>query len=305
MTHPTTFHPSGSSNRQGTSKFSVLIPTWNNLEMLAHAIQALRRHSTFSHQVIVHVNEGIDGTLEWVREHDLDHTHCPVNSGICYGLNAAATLARTDYLVYLNDDMVVLPGWDQPLAAEIESIAGPSFFLSSTLIEPDFSGNKCAIAPLDFGRSLDEFDESGLLAKLPSLPKQDWTGATWPPAVVHRSIWNLVGGYSTEFTPGFASDPDFSMKLWRLGIRHFKGVGDSLAYHFMSQSTGRWRRASSKKHLGRARFLNKWGMTISTFSRHILRLGEPWEGPLEDPGGSQLRYHLVRSRIKRSLQPWR
>ena len=31
-------------------------------------------------------------------------------------------------------------------------------------------------------------------------------GATIPPNIVHRDIWDLVGGYSIEYSPGMYSD---------------------------------------------------------------------------------------------------
>ena len=50
--------------------FSIIIPTWNNLPYLRLVIESLRRHSMHSHQIIVHVNDGSDGTLAWVRDVD-------------------------------------------------------------------------------------------------------------------------------------------------------------------------------------------------------------------------------------------
>jgi len=41
---------------------SVVIPTWNNLDMLKLCLRSVREHSELSHQVVVHVNEGTDGT---------------------------------------------------------------------------------------------------------------------------------------------------------------------------------------------------------------------------------------------------
>jgi hypothetical protein len=45
--------------------FTILIPSWNNLPYLRLCIGSIRRNSRFPHQVIVHVNEGSDGTLDW------------------------------------------------------------------------------------------------------------------------------------------------------------------------------------------------------------------------------------------------
>ena len=59
--------------------FSVLIPTWNNLPYLKLCVESIRQHSVFNHQIIIHVNEGTDGTLEWVEKEGLDYTYIIIN----------------------------------------------------------------------------------------------------------------------------------------------------------------------------------------------------------------------------------
>src|ERR1041385_4663150 len=83
-----------SSNREGI--FSIIIPTWNNLAFLQCCIASIRKNSTFAHQIIVHVNEGKDGTLEWLKSQpDVDYTHSRENVGICYALNYCRQLMAT------------------------------------------------------------------------------------------------------------------------------------------------------------------------------------------------------------------
>ena len=218
--------------------FSILIPAWNNLPYLQLAVASIRRHSAHAHQIIVHVNDGSDGTLAWVREQGLTHTHSEQNIGICLAVNESATHAEHDLIVYLNDDMVVCPGWDTRLMARIAALPTRLFMVSGTMIEPRETGNACVVVA-DFGDSADSFRETELLAALPRLARPDWAGATWPPTVVHRDVWFQVGGYSNEFSPGMSSDNDFSMKLWQAGCRHFIGVGNALVYHFQCKSTGK------------------------------------------------------------------
>jgi glycosyltransferase involved in cell wall biosynthesis len=118
-------------------KFSILIPTWNNLEYLKLCIESIRKNSFYKHQIILHLNEGSDGTLEWVKEQaDIDYTHSRENIGVCYALNILRPLMKTDYLLYMNDDMYVCPGWDKELSDEINKIGHNHFFISSTCIEP-------------------------------------------------------------------------------------------------------------------------------------------------------------------------
>ena len=258
--------------------FSILLPTWNNLPYLQLAVRSIRQHSRFPHQIIVHANEGADGTVEWLLEQeDISFTHSPANIGVCYALNLARSLAETDYLVYLNDDMYLLPGWDTAFSEEIQALGHPRFYLSATAIEPDNTGNPCALVG-DYGRTVETFREAALLAEFRHLHKDDWQGATWPPNVVHRQLWDLVGGLSVEFSPGMYSDPDFSRKLWAAGVRYFKGIGHCRAYHFGSKSVGR-----ITKNDGRKTFLRKWGIKPSTFTRGYLRRGEPFDGALEEP----------------------
>lgn len=262
----------------GDEVFSIVVPTWNNLPFLELCVRSIRENSAFPHQIVLHVNDGSDGTAEWARAEGLAFSRTPDNCGVCLACNAARPLARTPYIVYMNDDMFVLPGWDSALKEEIDAAGGEPFFLSATMIEPYPTRSKPVIGGHDYGTTPETFDEARLVREFASLPKEDWSGATRPPNVMPAWLWDLVGGYSVEFSPGLYSDPDLSAKLWVAGVRRFKGVARSRVYHFVSKSVGR-----IVPNDGRAQFLAKWGMAPSTFYRFFLRKGEPWTGPLETP----------------------
>lgn len=264
--------------------FSILVPSWNNLEYLRLCVEGIRRFSARRHQIVLHVNEGSDGTLEWARKEGLAHTFTERNTGICWGVNAARGLARGKYLVYMNDDMVPCPGWDAALEREIGRAPGDWFCLSATMIEPYPTRSRPVVAPVDFGRTPGTFDPQRLALEAGALAKRNWAGATRPPTLVPTALWDMVGGYSTEFSPGLYSDPDFTMKLWRAGVRHFMGVGDSLVYHFVSKTLSRL-----EPNDGRRQFLRKWGITAREFQNRYLRLGEDFGGALDEPKGAGLR----------------
>jgi glycosyltransferase involved in cell wall biosynthesis len=254
-------------------EFSILIPSWNNLPYLKLCIESIHKNSRFSHQIIVHINEGSDGTLEWVQQQNIDYVHSSKNIGVCYALNLCRALAQTSYILYMNDDMYVCPGWDEYLKTEINNIGHNYFFLSATAIEP-VASSPCAIE-YDFGTDILSFNEEKLLKEYNELPMKDWQGATWPPNIVHITMWDIVGGYSIEFSPGMYSDPDFSMKLWMAGIRLFKGVSKSRVYHFGSRSVKR-----VKKNRGYFTFISKWGITSSTLTKLYLKRGKEYDGLL-------------------------
>jgi len=79
---------------------------------------------------------------------------------------------------------------------EISSIGHNYFFLSGTAIEATPQSNCSIEANLVQARMI---SGKRLLLDYASLPMQDWLGATWPPNIVHKEVWDLVGGYSIEF----------------------------------------------------------------------------------------------------------
>lgn len=257
--------------------FSIVIPTWNNLSYVRLCVESIRKNSHHPFEIILHINDGSDGTSEWAKHEGLPHTHTATNAGICVAVNSAASLAKGDHIVYMNDDMYCCPGWDAALLDEIKSLPDDNFMISSTMIEPVDTGNKAVIVA-DFGKSTESFKEKALLESLTSLQKSDWSGSTWPPVVISKRMWHIIGGFSIEFSPGMASDDDLSMKMWAAGCRYFKGVGNSLVYHFQTKSTTRIR-----KNDGRKTFIFKWGITSSFFNKYFLKKGENFSGPLQDP----------------------
>jgi len=48
------------SKKEKKPTFSILIPTWNNLNFLKLCIDSLKKNSRYKHQIIVHINEGND-----------------------------------------------------------------------------------------------------------------------------------------------------------------------------------------------------------------------------------------------------
>ena len=61
--------------------FSIIIPSLNNIEYLKFAIDSLKKNSKFNnHEIIVHVNIGSDGTLDFLKENDIKYTFTDYNA---------------------------------------------------------------------------------------------------------------------------------------------------------------------------------------------------------------------------------
>ena len=88
----------------------------------------------------------------------------------------------------------------------------------------------------DCGDKVEDFNEEKLLNNYKELNYFDYQGSNWAPHLIRKEIWDEIGGFSEEFNPGFASDPDLNMKLWNKGVRIFKGLSKLKVYHFGSIS---------------------------------------------------------------------
>ena len=260
--------------------FSILIPTFNNVKYLELCIDSIKKNSKFDHQIIVHVNIGDDGTIEYLNKINIEYTHTKYNSGICEGINKASDLAKFDYFLYAHDDFYFCPLWDEVLKNEIDLVGHNNFYLSGTMMH---SGQ----IPFDCGDNIDDFDEKKFLENYKDLNYYNFQGSTWAPTLVHRDIWDKVGGFSEEFFPGTGSDPDFNMKLWKLGIRIFKGINDFKVYHFGSivlrKKINEIKKNSKYGSKGAKIFILKWGITIKFFKKFYLRSDTIYDGPLKEP----------------------
>ncbi len=257
--------------------FTIVIPTYNNLEYLKCCLNSLEKNSKLKHQIVVHVNEGKDGTVKYLKEKGVEHTVTTYSAGVCEAVNQAAAKAKCDYILYSHDDFYFCPGWDEVMMAEIKRIGHKNFYLSGLMLCP---------SQLGCGDTVENFDEQKLLKTYQNTSRNDFQGSTWAPHVVHKDTWDAVDGLSEEFFPGHASDPDFNMKLWQYGVRIFRGLGQSPVYHFGSvtlRKKNTWNFSYRISSGNTKKFLYKWGISVKFFRKHYLKSDTPYDGPLTTP----------------------
>ena len=274
---------------------SIIIPSLNNIEYLKILISSIEKNSLYNHEIIVHVNENLDNTSKYLEEKKIKFTYSNKNIGLCSAVNQAANLATTNYILYTHDDMYFLPNWDKVLEKEIKKTNNKFFYFSGTMIQ-----EKGADLVLDAGTDFNNFDEKYLLKNYKNINIHDHQGSHWAPHVVHRDIWNKIGGFSEEFNPGDGSDSDLNMKLWNSGVRIFKGLNDFKVYHFGSISMRK--KKDLIRNNGTKTFLKKWGITHRFFFKHYLKTGTIYNGPLTNPKKTIIFFiELFICKIKKGL----
>ena len=260
--------------------FSIIIPTYNNLKYLKICLESLKKNSFYKHEIILHINEGSDGTLEFAYKEKIKFSFSKKNDGICIGCNNAAKMSNNEYILYAHDDMYFCPDWDTVMMEEVNKIGNNRFYLSGIMINGGHIKYSC-------GDNAESFNEHKLLNDYKDLHHFDFQGSTWAPHLIHKDTWNRVGGFSEEFSPGTGSDPDLNMKLWKDGIRIFKGLAKSKVYHFGSIVTRQKEKKFTSKtetgNKGNKIFLLKWQITIKFFKNYFLKSDTIYEGPLSEP----------------------
>ena len=258
--------------------FTIVIPTLNNLKYLKFCLESIYKNSKYNHQIVPHVNIGDDGTIEYLKEESIEFTHTNYNAGICKGVNLAASKAKFDFILYAHDDFYFCPDWDEILKNEIDKIGHNDFYLSGTMVHNGQIKFNC-------GDTIETFDEKKFLNFHKDHNFYDFQGSTWAPHLIHKNLWNRVGGFSEEFYPGTGSDPDLNMKLFKEGIKIFKGINNFKVYHFGSIVTRKYK--DNKTILtetgsrGGKIFLLKWGFSIKFFKKFLIESDIPYQGPLK------------------------
>jgi len=275
-------------------KLSIIIPTFNNLNYLKLFLSSIKNNSSFKHEIILHINEGSDGTLEYAKKNNIKFSFSLKNIGLCSSMNKAYALTTTNYILYAHDDMYFCKNWDYFLVNEINNQKNNLYYLSGTNVS-----TRHGLINYDCGNNISDFDEKKFekFCLLDNTP--DLQSSHWAPHLIHKELWDKIGGFSEEFNPGDGSDPDFCMKLWNENVRVFKAISKFKVYHFNSKTT---RNSKVILNNGTKTFLFKYGFNPRFFRKHYLRGNIsiiPYIGTLTNPN-KNIRYYidLIKCNIK-------
>jgi glycosyltransferase involved in cell wall biosynthesis len=259
-------------------EISIICPTFNNLNYLRLFIKSIKENSFFNHELIFHINDGSDGSLNFIRSEKIKYTHSNDNIGLCSAVNNAFTKSTKQYILYAHDDMYFCKNWDKFLEKEVNLYKDNLFYLSGTNVS-----YKDGLINYDCGNSHENFDIKKFNDFCINDKSKSLQGSHWAPHLIPRDLWIKIGGFSEEFNPGDGSDPDLCCKLWFHGnVRIFKCVSLFKVYHFGSVTI---RKNKLKKNNGTKLFLLKWRFNPRFFRKYYLcgNKIKIFDGPLQEP----------------------
>ncbi|MCI8510785.1 MAG: glycosyltransferase [Lachnospiraceae bacterium] len=215
---------------------SIVIPVYNQVHYTyACLLSILENTPDVSYEILIADDVSTDATKELNRYVE-NVTVCrnATNQGFLRNCNQAAKAARGKYIMFLNNDTQVTPGWLSSLVNLLES--DPSIGMAgSKLVYPDGRLQEAGGiiwsdgSGWNYGR-LDDPDK----AEYNYVKDVDYiSGAA---ILLSVSLWKQIGGFDDRFAPAYCEDSDLAFAVRQAGYRvvyqplskviHFEGVSN-------------------------------------------------------------------------------
>jgi O-antigen biosynthesis protein len=196
---------------------SIIIPVFNHWRDSLACLESIARLTIgLSYEVIIVDDGSSDLTPELLKRIEgMVAIRNEQNLGFIGSCNRGAAVARGDFLVFLNNDTVVTPGWLEALARTFRTIPGTGY-VGAKLVYPDGRLQEAGsvIWRDGTGWNYGKLDDAGH-------PKYNFTrevdycsGAC---AMVPRALFEQLGGFDAEFTPAYYEDTDLAFKIRHAG----------------------------------------------------------------------------------------
>lgn len=232
---------------------SFIIPLYNQLPHTRACLESL--HATLpaglSHEIILVDDASTDGTREFLRELAPPHVvlRNERNLGYAGSNNRAARIAQGKLLALLNNDLILTPGWLEPMldaAALPRSGVVGNIQLSASTGELDHAGIIFHEGgyPIHRRAALAEVRAEGPVVAMPAV-----TAAC---CLVDREWFCRAGGFDEGYRNGF-EDVDLCLRAREDGFVHRVATG-SVVRHHVSSSEGR----GAFEFRNARRFLARW-----------------------------------------------
>jgi GT2 family glycosyltransferase len=239
---------------------SIIIPVFNKAAFTFNCLRSLLEEVDLSTTEIIVVNNGstdeTQNVLSQLREL-ISVINNKENRGFVDACNQGAARAQGKYLVFLNNDTKVLPGWLKYLLETIESNTAVGA-VGSMFLYPDGSIQEAGSIvwrggePHHYGWSASPADRRFNFAR-----EVDYcSGAS---LLIRKNIFDQVGGFDRRFAPAYFEDIDLCFAVRAAGYRVIYQPLSRLI-HYEGVTAGR---DTSKgiKHfqiLNREKFVDKW-----------------------------------------------
>ncbi len=247
-------------------KVSIVVPAYNEEKYTMACIESIIENTEedVSYEIILMDDKSPDESARLIERNlkNIKFISNGVNYGFLQNCNKGATFAIGEYILFLNNDTNVQPGWLSPLVELIES-ADDIGMVGSRLVYPTGQQQEAGGIVWDdasgwnFGR-LDD----------PNKPEYNYvketdylTGAAM---MIRTSLWEEIGGFDERYVPAYFEDSDLAFEVRAHGYRAMYQPR-SVVIHFEGISHGTDVGTGIKQYQvhNREKFIEKWKKVLA------------------------------------------
>jgi GT2 family glycosyltransferase/glycosyltransferase involved in cell wall biosynthesis len=277
------------------ARVTIVVPVWNQVALTAACLESLAAGTPPElYEVVVVDNASTDATPELCEALEGDVTvirnECNLGFGPACNQGAAAARSETDFLLFLNNDTLLRPGWLEPLIAVMDEDPRCGA-VQPKLIYPD--GRLCDAGGLVFAGG-----DAWVYGKGHPVPDAPQFSCRRAPdyasgacLLVRKAAFAAVGGFDPRYAPAYYEDTDLSFALRSAGWRVLYEPA-SVVTHLEGGTAGTDTSAGMKRYqvVNREKFATKWAGELAGRPALDPAVVEAWAhrpqggmGPGEDP----------------------
>lgn len=246
---------------------SIIIPVFNHVEYTVCCLATLQRCPSEADCEIIVVDDASSDATESLLSHipGLRYFRNPENQGFLHTANHGAKLAQGHYLLFLNNDTQVLPGWLDRLLEVFTTIPDVGI-VGAKLIYP--SGHL-----QEAGAALHPDGTVELIGLNDDPAKPRYNG---PPRTVDHcsgacllietALFRELGGFDERYAPAYYEDSDLSLRVTERGRKVIYQPAAQVIHH-LSITTNQSGHKLRQIERNRMLYLERWGETLKARNR--------------------------------------
>jgi O-antigen biosynthesis protein len=238
---------------------SIIILTWNQLPFTMSCLASIAKHTTEPYELIIIDNGSTDGTIAWLREQAVNDTRIHIienstNRGFAAGCNQGIECARGEYILLLNNDTVVTPGWLTGLREVLDR------YPDAGIVGPMTNNASGVQVVADIGySSLEELPTWAISFRENNryrvIPLRRIVGFC---LLLKRELVEQIGLLDESFGPGNYEHDDYCLRAELAGYRNLV-AGDVFLYHEGGATfSGNRMNRGGENRKNRTIFTQKW-----------------------------------------------
>jgi GT2 family glycosyltransferase/glycosyltransferase involved in cell wall biosynthesis len=243
----------------GEPEVSIIMPVYNHWELTVACLRSLAFDSSATEYEVIAVDDASsDQTHDFLpKVEGIRVVQLTQNSGFIGAVNAGLEAARGRFILLLNNDTVVKPGWLDALmrTIEVEENVG---VVGAKLVYPDGTLQEAGGiiwrdgSGLNYGRGSDASDAAFNFVR-------DVDYCSGACLLVRKEILDVLGGLDRRYSPAYYEDTDLAFAARMLGYRVIYQP-ESVVVHAEGSSNGTDERTGVKKYqkVSREAFRLKW-----------------------------------------------